>query len=508
MLFNSFEFLLIFLPVTLAIFALLMRFSDKAAKAWLVIASLVFYGWWNPSYLGLLALSILGNYVLGAFLFRAPPGRAKRIWLGAGIVLNLGALGYFKYANFFVDTVNALSGTDVFLATIALPLAISFFTFTEIVFLLEVSKDSDHYYSFLDYTFFVTFFPHLIAGPIVRHWEVMPQLENRKLGLRSDDLTIGLFIFVLGLAKKVLLADSAANYSTPFFEAAALGAAYTSADAWLGATAYALQLYFDFSGYSDMAIGLARMFGIRFPVNFNSPYKATSIAEFWKRWHITLTRFFREYVYFALGGNRCGMARQTLNVILTMLLSGLWHGANWTFIVWGGFHGVCLAINHFWQKLGWQARSPFGRGSQALAGWALTMICVLVGWVCFRASSLPVAAGILQQMFPLGSFTIPPALPGSHVLDKLPFIQLGASVCAHHTLTELAVLALTTALALLAPNTQQLLQRYEPTLEQFSSRPTRFPLRLDLKTSAAVGIVFGLCLLCLNKTSEFLYYQF
>lgn len=508
MLFNSFEFLLAFLPGTLIVFALLARFSQKASKIWLVVASLIFYGWWNPLCLPLLGISVIGNYLLGAFLFRAAPGRAKRAWLAVGVALNLAALGYFKYANFFVDTVNAVTGTDFFLAKIALPLAISFFTFTEIVFLLEVSKSSTHYYTFLDYVFFVTFFPHLIAGPIVRHWEVMPQLEDQRLGLRAGDLAVGAFIFVIGLSKKVLLADSAADYATPFFDAAAQGAAFTSIDAWLGALAYALQLYFDFSGYSDMAIGLARMFGIRFPVNFNSPYKATSIADFWKRWHITLTRFFREYVYFPLGGNRQGPWRQVFNVVITMLLSGLWHGANWTFVVWGGFHGVCLAINHFWQKLGWQARSTMGRTLQSAGGWALTMICVLVGWVCFRASSLGLAAGILRNMFALGHFTISEALPGSHLLAKIPFLHLGTSVIAHHTLTEVAVLVLTTAIALLAPNTQQLLARYEPTMEEFSARPMRFQLCMDRKTSAAVGVAFGFCLVCLNKVSEFLYYKF
>jgi alginate O-acetyltransferase complex protein AlgI len=507
-LFNSFEFLLAFLPVTLLVFAFLARVSAKASKVWLVMASLFFYGWWNPPYLVLLGISICGNYVLGSFLFRAPAGRAKRVWLGVGIALNLAALGYFKYANFFVDTVNAVSGTHLILAKIALPLAISFFTFTEIVFLLEVSKNPDHYYSFLDYAFFVTFFPHLIAGPIVRHWEVMPQLENHRLGVRAHDLVVGLFIFVIGLSKKVMLADAVADYSTLFFAGASKAEAFTSADAWLAALAYGLQLYFDFSGYSDMAIGLARMFGIRFPVNFNSPYKATSIADFWRRWHITLTRFFREYVYFSLGGNRLGPFRQIFNVVVTMLLSGLWHGANWTFVVWGGIHGACLAVNHFWQKLGWELRSGFGRRAQDVAAWGLTMVFVLAGWVCFRASSLPVAGAVLKEMFSIRHFTISESLPGSHLLAKLPFLHFGASLVAYHTVTEFAVIALLTVLALFAPNTQQLLARYEPTLEQISASPAHFQLRLDGITSAAVGITLGLCLLCMNKVSEFLYYKF
>lgn len=508
MLFNSFEFILAFLPVTLIGFALLGRCSARLAKAWLVVASLFFYGWWNPVYLGLLGASICGNFILGAFLFRAPAGRAKRGWLAAGVVLNLAALGYFKYANFFVHTVNAVAGTDWFLAKIALPLAISFFTFTEIVFLLEVSKNADHYYSFLDYVFFVTFFPHLIAGPIVRHWEVMPQLENNRLGLRAHDLVTGLFIFVIGLSKKVLVADSVASYATMFFDGAALRESFTSADAWLGVLAYALQLYFDFSGYSDMAIGLARMFGIKFPVNFNSPYKATSIADFWNRWHITLTRFFREYVYFQLGGNRCGPVRQIFNVVVTMLLSGLWHGANWTFVIWGGIHGLGLAISHLWRRHGWHAQSPAGRRSESLAAWALTMVFVLVGWVFFRAASLGIAASVLQQMFALAHFTIPEALPGSLLLAKVPLLHLGPSLMAYHTVTEVFILLLFTGLALLAPNTQQLLARYEPTLEPVQPAPLGWQLGMNTRTSILIGITLGLCLLCMNAVSEFLYYKF
>ncbi|HEX8297282.1 MAG TPA: MBOAT family protein [Chthoniobacteraceae bacterium] len=507
MLFNSFEFLLVFLPLALLGFAWLSRISETWAKTWLVLCSLFFYGWWSPVYLWLLGLSVVANYVLGAFLFRAPPGPAKSRWLAAGVGLNLLALGYFKYANFFVETVNATAGTHLFLAQIALPLAISFFTFTEIVFLIEVSKSSDHYYSFLDYVFFVTFFPHLIAGPIVRHWEVMPQLEEKRLGLRAADLTVGLFIFVLGLGKKVLLADAVAEYARPFFDVAAAGGTFTSADAWLGALAYTLQLYFDFSGYSDMAIGLARMFGIKFPANFSSPYQARSIADFWNRWHITLTRFFREYVYFRLGGNRCGLFRQIFNVIATMFLSGLWHGANWTFIVWGAFHGVLLAINHLWRRLGLELRHPLGRRCQGIAGYLLTMLCVIVGWVYFRASSVEVANRILASMFSFPSLTLPETFPFSRILAQLPLLQLSPSQLSTHTITELFVLAVVVLIAAFGPNTQQILARYEPILERVTPDGTQ-PMTINTVTAAVVGVILGLSLFSINKASEFLYYQF
>ncbi|MBT5260335.1 MAG: MBOAT family protein, partial [Nitrospina sp.] len=346
MLFNSYAFIFLFLPVTLLGFQLIgNRGHCRVAVSWLIGASLFFYGWWNPAYLGLILTSILFNYAVGVSLGSRP---AKTV-LVVGIAANLGLLGYFKYANFFVDNINALTGSDIVLERIILPLAISFFTFQQITYLVDTYRGETQECDFLRYCLFVTFFPQLIAGPIVHHREMMPQFaKDTFCRLKAKHLAVGLTIFSVGLFKKVILADGIAVYSTPVFDAAEAGVILTFVDAWCGALAFTFQLYFDFSGYSDMAIGLGRMFGIILPVNFFSPYKASNIIEFWRRWHITLSRFARDYLYIPLGGNRKGTLLRFANLMITMLLIGLWHGAGWTFVIWGGLHGSYLVINHGW----------------------------------------------------------------------------------------------------------------------------------------------------------------
>ena len=349
MLFNSYEFIFLFLPIVLLGFHLIGKQGHhRVAIAWLVGASLFFYGWWNPAYLLLMLFSVLFNYSVGVSLSNTSGRKLlSKTILTIGVSVNLAILGYFKYANFFVDNLNALSGTNLILNEVILPLAISFFTFQQIAYLVDAYRGKTKEYNFLHYCLFVTFFPQLIAGPIVHHKEMLPQFaKDAVYKLRSKHLAIGITIFALGLFKKVVLADGVSVYATPVFNAAEAGVMLTFFEAWGGALAYTFQLYFDFSGYSDMAIGIARMFGIRLPLNFNSPYKATSIIDFWRRWHITLSRFLRDYLYIPLGGSRKGRVRRYINLMTTMILGGLWHGAGWTFLLWGALHGFYLMINH------------------------------------------------------------------------------------------------------------------------------------------------------------------
>ena len=348
MLFSSVEFIFLFLPTVAAVyFGLAHLMGRRTALAWLIVSSLVFYGFWNPPYLALLVGSIAGNYFLGQTLAR----RASKPLLGLGVAFNLGLIAYFKYADFFIGNAGTLFGAELPAADIVLPLAISFFTFQQIAFLVDVYQGKVDDPDFLHYALFVSFFPQLIAGPIVHHSEVIPQFRSEKAFHPNwSGLWAGLAIFLVGLQKKIVLADGIAAYANSVFDGAA-ATAPTFFPAWIGALAYTFQLYFDFSGYTDMAIGLALIFGITLPLNFDSPYKAVNIIDFWRRWHMTLARFLRVYLYVPLGGNRKGQPRRYVNLMVTMLLGGLWHGASWTFVFWGGLHGAYLAINHAWHAL-------------------------------------------------------------------------------------------------------------------------------------------------------------
>ncbi|HZU63680.1 MAG TPA: MBOAT family protein, partial [Novosphingobium sp.] len=394
MLFGSLVFVFAFLPVVLlAYHALRGAGHERTAKYFLVAASLFFYGWWDPRYVPLVSLSIGANFAL-SLLMERQPGRASLL-LGLGVAGNLALLGYYKYAHFFVTALAGATGLPWHRGRIVLPLAISFFSFQQIAYLIESRRDGKAAHSLLDYALFVLFFPHLIAGPITHHKEMLPQFAAMgRHRLPPSYMPIGTAIFIMGLAKKVVVADLLAMLANPVFNAARDGLALAPWQAWQGALAYTLQLYFDFSGYSDMAIGLGLMFGILLPVNFASPYKSTSIVEFWRRWHISLSRFLRNYLYFSLGGNRAGPVRRYANLLATMLLGGLWHGAGWTFIAWGGLHGSYLVINHLWRGRFGPARGPVGR----LAGWGLTMLAVVVAWVLFRADTFASAVAVLRAM--------------------------------------------------------------------------------------------------------------
>lgn len=408
MLFNSYGFIFLFLPIVLLGFFQLARVHHVYAAAWLAVSSLFFYGYWNPAYVGLLLGSIVCNYAFGMWIAKAAvqhaAARKKKLLIFA-IAANLFLLGYFKYANFFLSSANNLTGSNLSLGDIILPLGISFFTFTQIAFLVDTYQEKVKEYNFVHYVLFVTYFPHLIAGPVLHHRDMMPQFaHNTTYRINWDNVATGLLLFTLGLCKKVLWADSLAPFATAIFDGAqhgmATGMLPTMYEAWSGALAYTLQIYFDFSGYTDMALGIALMFNIRLPINFNSPYKSTSIIEFWRRWHITLSTFLRDYLYIPLGGNRQGKLRRYANLLATMLLGGLWHGAGWTFVIWGALHGAYLVINNLWREIvaerflrwipGWLG---------TLTGGALTFVAVVTAWVVFRAENMTQALVILKAMF-------------------------------------------------------------------------------------------------------------
>jgi alginate O-acetyltransferase complex protein AlgI len=351
MLFNSYVFIFVFLPISFITFFILAKFHlTKWAILSLTLSSLFFYTYWNPPYLILLLISVVFNHqignLIGSFSPKSKPGKYLLI---LGMVVNLGLIAYYKYANFLLASFDEVFRTDFHVSGIILPLGISFYTFNQIAYLVDVYQGDKRNYHLLEYILFVTFFPHLIAGPIVRHDELIPQFRKARFFVFSHkNIALGLTIFTLGLAKKVLIADNLSPWVAPVFEHAG---EITFIEAWVGALSYTFQLYFDFSGYSDMAIGLGLLFNIRLPINFNSPYKATSISDFWRRWHITLSNFLRDYLYIPLGGSRRGEIRRYVNLLMTMLLGGLWHGAGWTFVLWGGLHGLYLCINHGWRKL-------------------------------------------------------------------------------------------------------------------------------------------------------------
>jgi alginate O-acetyltransferase complex protein AlgI len=397
MLFTSGLFLFAYLPVAVIMFFALARlFGPGAAAAWLAFMSLAFYGYWMPAYLALLLGSIALNYFGGIAITRA--GDRARAITAAFIIADLLILAFFKYYNFFTDNLRAVA-VPLPVLNVVLPIGISFFTFTQIAFLVDTYKGKARDARPIHYTLFVTYFPHLISGPILHHAEMMPQFaEERTYRPRLDNFAIGLTFLICGLMKKVLVADSVSGIADHAFTAAAAGQV-GPLHAWEGAIAYALQIYFDFSGYSDMAVGISLLLNIQLPYNFASPYRSTSIVDFWRRWHMTLSRFLRDYLYIALGGSRRGNVRRYLNLAVTMLLGGLWHGAAWTFVIWGALHGFYLVVNHGWR---WLAGRMGGLALPAplsgALGWVLTMLAVLIAWVFFRATNVAEAVQMLRAM--------------------------------------------------------------------------------------------------------------
>jgi D-alanyl-lipoteichoic acid acyltransferase DltB (MBOAT superfamily) len=507
MLFNSFSFLLGFLPITLIGYFLLARRNPTWGVAWLALASVFFYGWWDVRYVPLLLGSVLINYGCAQAIRRAQ-GRARTWWLAGAVAANLVLLGYYKYANFFYTS---LTGHHSDALQVVLPIGISFFTFTQIAFLVDTARGFVQEGRFIHYLLFVTYFPHLVAGPVLHHKEMMPQFADPRNAVpRADNFSVGATIFIIGLAKKTLLADTLAPYANTLF--AAPGEP-TLLVAWGGVLAYAFQLYFDFSGYSDMAIGLSRLFGVHLPLNFNSPYKSFNIVEFWRRWHMTLSRFLRDYLYIPLGGNRHGAVRAKVNLMVTMLLGGLWHGASWNFVVWGGLHGLYLVIAHAWQmvkdRMGWRGNG--GRIGR-LGAWALTFVAVTFAWVFFRAADLPSALRIVAGMAGHSGVTLPDAIGArlggfAHTLEQLGIgWTLGGGAQFIETWSWVAVAAL---VAFFAPNTQQIMHSFAPALDHDgTAAPARLSWLPTPRPALAAGLLAVACLLALSRPSEFLYFQF
>jgi D-alanyl-lipoteichoic acid acyltransferase DltB (MBOAT superfamily) len=463
-----------FMPITTLLFGLIARGGNGSATQLLLItASLFFYAWWNPAYLVLLSASIFFNYAL-CLAIRSPRTQHPKGLLTLAVAANLGVLGYYKYFPW-------LSGRSI-----ELPLAISFFTFQQIAFLVDAYRHRTAERAlFINYVSCVTFFPHLIAGPLVNYRDLYPQFSHAKdLRLRAQNLAVGLAVFGIGLAKKVLIADVFKSYADPVFDAGVNLGEVTWIDAWLATGCYTFQIYFDFSGYSDMAIGLSRIFGITLPANFLSPYKAASVSEFWKRWHITLSSFLRDYLYIPLGGNRKGAFRLYLNLWITMLLGGLWHGAGWGFVVWGALHGFYLCVNHAF-------RSAF-KVPQVLKV-AVTFVAVAIAWVFFRAPNVEVAWTLLTKM-------------ASEARLETSFF-VGA-------VRNVSVLWLATAvLVFLGPNVAQLFRKEElvikggEMLEQLKAKRA-FSFSFNALSACVIAALLIASLVMISKGSHFIYYQF
>lgn len=386
-----------FLPIVFIGYFALNKVNFTLSKVWLFLSSLFFYGWWNPIYLPLLLFSLIVNYIIGTTLGKMKQPMKKKALLTIGILFNVGLLGYFKYYDFFITNVNAVFDTDYRVMNLILPLAISFYTFQKIPYLVDSYQGETKGYHPLNYGLFVSFFPQLIAGPIVQHGDVMAQFENKEnRKINAKNIATGLFVFGIGLFKKVGIADTFAEianagYSNP--------ATLTMVDSWITSLSYTFQLYFDFSGYSDMAIGAALLFNIRLPINFNSPYKALSIQDFWRRWHMTLSNFLTRYIYVPLGGNRKGLVRTYINIMIVFFVSGVWHGAGWTFIIWGLMHGIASVINRLWGQAGFKLPK--------LLAWFITFQFVNAAWVFFRAPSVHDAIMVLRSMIGLNGRVLP-----------------------------------------------------------------------------------------------------
>jgi alginate O-acetyltransferase complex protein AlgI len=502
MLFNSGLFLFAFLPVTLIVYYAVLRHAGKrASQLWLFSASLFFYAWWNPAYLILILASMAFNYIVGKRLLK----KREKPLLVLGLAANLLVLIYYKYAGFLIANLDA-AGADFAIPHIILPLGISFFTFQKIAFLVDCyRRDVPAAQNWINFGLFISFFPQLVAGPIVHHKEMMPQFDRPK-PFSPETFAVGLCLLIIGLSKKTLIADNLDVYVTPLFEAAKTRPLHIL-EAWAAMLAYTFQIYFDFSGYSDMALGLGKMFGVRLPVNFYSPYKAKNIIDFWRRWHMTLSRFLRDYLYIPLGGNRHGARRRYINLMITMLLGGLWHGAQWTFVVWGGLHGTYLALNHLYQSLPPPRKSAF---AGIAWGRPLTFFAVAIAWVFFRSDSIATAGSLLTSLTHLGDFASYHPFSGHGPLRAMfgaapanrlvPFLLGCYLVCRF------------------APNSIEIMRRGKPAIGGIRAF---FPLprsrtndalawRPTLGWGLALGVVLSICIVkTLYEPSQvFLYFQF
>lgn len=490
---------ILFMALVLPVYALLTRNDRVNGKHVLILLSLFFYSYWLPIYLVLILGSIGFNFAIGWWSINHEDTKNRRIVTGLGIAANLALLGYFKYFGFFVENLNLLMGWEGNVSKIALPLGISFFTFQQISFLVEVYRRHVSQVDFTNYVLFISFFPQLIAGPIVTQAEMLPQLRAKKSWrLRPDHFSLGFFLFSAGLFKKSVLIDPYVPFIDIVFDHAAAGHAISFMDGWTGAIGYSFQIYLDFSGYSDMAIGLALIFGLKLPINFFSPYKSASIREFWRRWHITLSRFLQAYVYIPIGGSRHGLTRTVLALLGTMTLGGLWHGAGWQFVVWGILHGIMLVVNHLWHN--------FAQGVSLLrmiTSWriyravmvAVTFAVLAITWVFFRAPDIDSAMRIIHGMFGLTpeAISVTDITKGIAIAFPVYFIFVWAF-----------------------PNTIQIMRRFPVALtsgqfaKQLALRPKRrwLEFRFNLVWAIISLILFLAGWFSLSNLSPFIYFQF
>jgi D-alanyl-lipoteichoic acid acyltransferase DltB (MBOAT superfamily) len=476
MLFNSYEFIFFFLPITFGIyFWLNKKRLTSASKAWIVFASLFFYSWWNVIYLPLILGSILFNFTIGSSITHINNAHRSKKRFSAGTVLTFGVIAnvflliYFKYMDFFIINANVIAGAHMDLMHIVLPLGISFFTFTQIAYLVDAYRNEVKEMDYLNYTLFVTFFPHLLAGPILHHKEMMPQFDDvRNKVFNTKNIAAGLYLFAIGLFKKVVIADTFVLW---------VSYGYGNADslsvitAWATSLSYTFQLYFDFSGYTDMALAVALLFNIKLPINFNSPYKALNIQDFWRRWHMTLSRFLRDYIYIPLGGNRKGEVHTYANLFAVFLVGGLWHGASWMFVIWGALHGSAIVLHRIWQQMGLKMN--------ALLAWFITFNFINITWIFFRAQEWDDAINVLYGMFGLNG-----------VEDLSQLLEFGE--LSTMSLFTMAIVFLIGFSSFFTKNSNQMVSS----------------LRLT-NTSMLFG-VFLMCvgILHLNKISTFLYFNF
>jgi alginate O-acetyltransferase complex protein AlgI len=544
MLFNSYEFIFVFLPLCFAVFLLLGKASRELALSWLIVASLIFYAWWRPINVPIIGVSLAINYSLARWLQSlaqdASRSRLRTGVLIVGIIFNIAFLGYFKYTDFALTAMNDIAGTNFVLRHIILPLGISFITFQKIAFLLDVHSGRIESFKLRDYLLFVLFFPQLIAGPIVHYREMMPQFRQNPCRFDADGLVVGLTLFCFGLFKKAVLADGIAAYVTPVYDAAVAGTPISLFQGWFAALGFTLQLFFDFAGYSEMAAGLARIFGVRLPMNFFSPLQATSIIDFWSRWHMTLTRFLTAYLYnpillwltrrrYAKGKGSAGAAARPAGfgrflsmvatpTLLTMLVSGLWHGAGYLFILWGLVHGVYLTINHAWRKFGprlWSSKERYERFMRPV-GFLLTFYGVVATMVLFRSPNAHAAVNVFQGMLGLHGIELPPVMAHkAAAFGALGHLIRAADMSAIYFLTQQAWMLVLLLIALTLPNVIQMMRAYQPMLESeqraaISGLPAfrSWTWSPSLLWALYLSLLIAAAIMRVGGPSEFLYWQF
>ena len=487
MLFNSFQFILLFLPITLFIFHTTARVNLRAAFITLTLSSLIFYSFDSTYHAMLLAASIALNFALGEMIRarRDNDNTVKNILFLIALCINILLIAYFKYTNFIIGNINALCNTHIASPNVELPPGISFYTFVQIAYIVDAYKGKIKSGTLAGYSLFVSFFPHLIAGPIIHINDMMPQFYNYKVSSKIKTyIAAGISIFTIGLTKKVLVADLLAKKANQAYALIETGHTLSTLDAWVGSLSYTLQIYYDFSGYSDMAIGLAYMFGIKFPLNFNSPYKATSIIDFWRRWHITLSQFLRDYVYIPLGGNKTGTMGRYRNLMLTMLLGGLWHGAGWNFVLWGGIHGTLLVCAHIFRMVmnSRQTRHPYW---MPLITLPLTFLCVHMAWIPFRAEDLQAAYSMTLALFTNNGTT------------------------TEFTPVTLRIVLIILLATLTLPNTQQF---FSTELKDISNTTSHKGFLPTWSPSTPYAMIFGalltVCFFFLLSPSTFIYFRF